>query len=405
MYSFVARQPILNQHLQTVAYELLFRMDVTNRFPDVSPEFATAQLISDQFLTNPLTRSVVEQPYYINFPHQMLINGQAEVLPQEKVVIEILENSIPNNDLFAAVKKLKRKGFKIALDDFSMDSEWDRFLPYVDIIKFDLTLSTFSDIENFIKRTTQRKLIYLAEKVETHEQYLQSKKLGISLFQGYFFSRPEMIKSKKLVSNSSNTVRLLREVNKPELNYATIEELVCADLSLYYKLMRHITNIKYNTRFGITATAMSFRAMAMLLGQRELKRFVSLISITNSNENKPSELYRTSLIRARFFELLHASFNVKDDTTEAFLCGLLSLLDAVLDSPMPLLLSQIALSEKINQSLLDHTGELAVYLTLITKYEQQEWEELEQLLTQLGIDEESFFTMIMEATLWADEIL
>ncbi|MBA0216712.1 EAL domain-containing protein [Pectobacterium brasiliense] len=405
MYSFVARQPILNQHLQTVAYELLFRMDVTNRFPDVSPEFATAQLISDQFLTNPLTRSVVEQPYYINFPHQMLINGQAEVLPQEKVVIEILENSIPNNDLFAAVKKLKRKGFKIALDDFSMDSEWDRFLPYVDIIKFDLTLSTFSDIDNFIKRAMQRKLIYLAEKVETHEQYLQSKKLGISLFQGYFFSRPEMIKSKKLVSNSSNTVRLLREVNKPELNYATIEELVCADLSLYYKLMRHITNIKYNTRFGITATSMSFRSMAMLLGQHELKRFVSLISITNSNENKPCELYRTSLIRARFFELLYAYFNVKEDTTEAFLCGLLSLIDAVLDSPMPLLLSQIALSEKINQSLLNHTGELAVYLTLITKYEQQEWEVLEQLLPQLGLDREDFFAMVMEATQWADEIL
>ncbi|WP_409159560.1 EAL and HDOD domain-containing protein [Pectobacterium sp. B2J-2] len=405
MYSFVARQPILNQHLQTVAYELLFRMDVTNKFPDVSPEYATAQLISDQFLTNPLTKSVIKQPYYINFPHQMLVNGQAEVLPPEKVVIEILENATPNNDLFAAIKKLKRKGFRIALDDFSMDSEWDRFLPYIDVIKFDLTLSTFKDIENFIKRTAQHKLIYLAEKVETHEQYLQSKKLGISLFQGYFFSHPEMIKSKKLVNNSSNTIRLLREVNKPEINYATIEKLVRADLSLYYKLMRHITNIKYNTRFGITVTSMSFRSMAMLLGQRELKRFVSLISITNSNENKPSELYRTSLIRARFFELLYASFNVKEDTTEAFLCGLLSLLDAVLDSPMPLLLSQIALSEKINQSLLNHTGELALYLVLISKYEQQEWEELEQLLTQLGLDEENVFTMIMEATQWADEIL
>nr|WED68673.1 hypothetical protein PJ912_24425 [Pectobacterium colocasium] len=143
-----------------------------------------------------------------------------------------------------------------------MDSEWDCFLPYIDIIKFDLTLSTFDDIENFINRTSQRKLTYLAEKVETHEQYLRSKKLGISLFQGYFFSRPEMIKSKKLVNNSTNTIRLLREVNKPEINYATIQELVCADSSLYYKLMRHITNIKYNTRFGITATSMSFRSMA-----------------------------------------------------------------------------------------------------------------------------------------------
>ncbi|MEH0834187.1 EAL and HDOD domain-containing protein [Pectobacterium cacticida] len=405
MYSFVARQPILNLRRQTVAYELLFRMDVTNQFPDVSPEFATAQLISDQFLTNPLTKNIIEKPYYINFPYQMLINGHAEVLPHEKVVIEILENAVPDNALLSAVKKLKRKGFKIALDDFSMSPEWDRFLPYIDVIKFDLHRSNFSDIERFINRISLPNLQYLAEKVETHEQFLHSKNLGISLFQGYFFSRPEMIQSKKLVSRFDNTIRLLREVNKPEIDYTKIEELVCADLSLYYKLMRHITNIKYHTRFGIATTSIPFRSVAMLLGPRELKRFVSLISITHCNKNKPGELYRASLIRARFFELLYASFNTGEDTTEAFLCGLLSLLDAVLDAPMPLLLSQIALSEKINQSLLDHSGDFAVYLKLITKYEQQEWEALAPILAQLGIDESTFFIMIMEATQWADEIL
>ncbi|PWC20638.1 diguanylate phosphodiesterase [Brenneria roseae subsp. roseae] len=405
MYSFVARQPILNQRLQTVAYELLFRIDVTNKFPDVSAEYATTQLITDQFLTNPLAKLVGDQLCYVNFPHQMLINGQAEALPLEKVVIEILESATPDNELFNAIKKMKKKGFRFALDDFTMGPDWNRFLPYVDIIKFDLKRSTFDEIENFINHSTHNHLTYLAEKVETHEQYIQGKRIGISLFQGYFFSLPEVMKSKRLINNSNSTISLLKEINKPELNYVRIEELIFADLSLYYKLMRYVANIKYKTRFGILSSSMSFRAMAILLGQKELKRFVSLISITNSNTKKPDELYRMSLIRARFFEQLHAERHVDDDSTEAFLCGLLSLLDAILDYPMPLLLSQIILSDKVNRALLNHTGEFAVYLTLISEYEQQQWEHLDYYLTCMEINETDFFHMVMEATRWADEIL
>ncbi|MCV9880320.1 EAL and HDOD domain-containing protein [Brenneria izbisi] len=405
MYSFVARQPILNQRLQTVAYELFFRIDVTNKFPDVSAEFATAQLISDQFLTSPLTKLVGEKLCYVNFPYEMLITGQAEILPPDKVVIEILESAVPDNELLLEIKKMKRKGFIFALDDFTMSSEWNRFLPFVDIIKFDLNQSTFDEIESFINKTKHHNLTYLAEKVEKHEQYLQSKKIGISLFQGYFFSVPEVMKSKRLINNSNSTINLLKEINQPELNYARIEELICADLSLYYKLMRYVTNIKYNTRFGITASAMPFRAIAILLGQKELKRFVSLVSITNCNAKKPSELYRTSLIRARLLELLHLKLEDEGDATEAFLCGLLSLLDAVLDYPMPLLLSEITLSDKINQALLHNIGEFAVYLTVAYEYEQQEWDHLSDYLDCLEINETDFFHMIMKATQWADEIL
>ncbi|MFC3395789.1 EAL and HDOD domain-containing protein [Brenneria rubrifaciens] len=405
MYSFVARQPILNHRLETVAYELLFRIDVTNKFPDVSAEFATAQLISDQFLTNPLIKLAGEQLCYVNFPYQMLINGQAEILPLEKVAIEILESATPDDKLFNAIKKMHQKGFKFALDDFIMNPDWNRFLPYVDIIKFDLKRSTFDEIGSFINTSTHNHLTYLAEKVETHEQYMQGKKIGITLFQGYFFSRPEIMKSKRLINNSSSTIRLLKEINNQELNYARIEELVFADLSLYYKLMRYVTNIKYNTRFGITSSSMSFRAMSILLGQKKLKRFISLISITNSNAEKPSEIYHSSLIRARICELLHIGRNLEDDPTEAFLCGLLSLLDAILDCPMPLLLSQITLSDKVNRALLNHTGEFAVYLTLISEYEQQQWEHLNFYLSCLQINEADFFRIVMDATLWADEML
>ncbi|MGL9722080.1 EAL and HDOD domain-containing protein [Symbiopectobacterium sp.] len=138
MYSFVARQPILNKNLQPVAYELLFRDGIRNSFPDVTPEYATAQIITEQFLTNSLSRLVDDHISYINVPHQMITNGLVEALPPEKVVLEILENAPPDDTLLASVKRLKKRGFKLALDDFLMAPEWDRFLPYIDVLKFDL---------------------------------------------------------------------------------------------------------------------------------------------------------------------------------------------------------------------------------------------------------------------------
>ncbi|KAA8999041.1 EAL domain-containing protein [Affinibrenneria salicis] len=405
MYSFVARQPILNRYLQPVAYELLFRQGIRNRFPDVSAEYATTQLISEQFLTTPLNKLAGEYPCYINFPYQMLVDGQAEILPVDKVVIEILENAKPDQELFTAVKRMKKHGFRLALDDFTMEQEWNRFLPYVDIIKFDLQQSSFNNIADYINQLKYKHLTLLAEKVETYDQFLQAKKVGCSLFQGYFFSQPEMMKSKKLSGFHRNTVELLKEANRPELDYNKIETLINSDLSLAYKLMRYVNNLRYRTSSGVISSAMSFRSIAIFLGQRELRRFVSLVSITSGSENKSSELYRMSLIRGKFCELLSLQLRPSADPIEAFLCGLFSLLDAILDSPMSLLLSQISLSKEIKQALLDKSGELALYLAFIADYEQQNWPQLNRYISSMRLDERQVIQMMAEATRWSDELL
>ncbi|MCW2483749.1 EAL and HDOD domain-containing protein, partial [Candidatus Symbiopectobacterium sp. NZEC135] len=234
-----------------VAYELLFRDGIGNAFADVTPEYATAQIITEQFLTNSLSRLVDDHISYINVPHQMLTNGLVEALPPEKVVLEILENAPPDDTLLASVKRLKKRGFKLALDDFLMAPEWDRFLPYIDVLKFDLTLSSFADIGSYINKLPYRHITLLAEKVETREQFSQAKQLGISLFQGYFFSKPEIIQSRRLSVNNYNVLQLLSEVNKQELNYEQIEKLLSKDLSLAYKAMRYVNNIRLRSNLSL----------------------------------------------------------------------------------------------------------------------------------------------------------
>ena len=138
MYSYVARQPILDRELNTQAYELLFRDSLDNVFPSVSAQQATSRLVAEQFLQQNIDQLIGDHPCYINFPHSLLLDGLAECLPRDKVVIEILEDAEPDDALLEKVIQLYGLGYRLALDDFTMVSDWDRFLPYIHIIKFDL---------------------------------------------------------------------------------------------------------------------------------------------------------------------------------------------------------------------------------------------------------------------------
>jgi c-di-GMP-related signal transduction protein len=193
MYSYVARQPILDRELNTHAYELLFRDSLDNVFPPISAQQATARLVVEQFLQQNIDQLIGGRPCFINFPHSLLLEGLAECLPQEKVVIEILEDATPDDALLAKVVQLNQLGYRMALDDFTLSLDWDRFLPYVHIIKFDLRATPLASIEAFIASHRHLPLTYLAEKVENKAEFERMKALGVALFQGFFFSRPQMV--------------------------------------------------------------------------------------------------------------------------------------------------------------------------------------------------------------------
>lgn len=143
----------------------------------------------------------------------------------------------------------------------------------------------------------------------------------------------------------------------------------------------------------------------MYLGQQEMRRFVSLVSATSGGNHKSSELYRMSLIRARFCELLSQHRHGATDAAEAFLCGLFSLLDAILDQPFSSLLDAIPLSAPIRHALLDQRGELAFYLAFIADYEQENWDRLRRRAEKLQLDETQLIAVYMDATRWADNLL
>ncbi len=404
MYSFVARQPVFDRDLHTVAYELLFRAGLNNYFPDVKPEYATSQMISDQFLGTPLYRLVGEHLSFINFPYQMIIQGLADTLPREKVVIEILEDALPDDALLDAVMRLHALGYTLALDDFTMDSGWQRFFPYIKIIKFDIQASSDEEINQFLLAFAERLhgITLLAEKVETHAEFEKYKAKGFSLFQGYFYSKPEIVKTKRLSHKASHLFQLLNEVNAPELDFDKIEIILEHDLTLTYKILKYARNIIFRVS-GITESEhLTLKGIAMYLGRKELSRFVSLACLTNLNNKNHHELYHLSLVRAKFCEVMVEKALPSCSPQDAFLCGLLSLLDAILETPIEDICGHIAISSQVSDALVNKKGKLYLILSLARHFERREWSDVKTFATRLAIPDFVAIDAMTVATLWAD---
>lgn len=400
MYSYVARQPILDREMKTHAYELLFRNSLDNVFPRISAQQATARLVAEQFLQQNIDQLLGGRPCFINFPHSLLLEGLAECLPQDKVVIEILEDAEPDDALLAKVIQLHRQGYRLALDDFTLSPAWERFLPYIQIIKFDLRATSLASIERFMESHRALPLTYLAEKVEDKGEFERMKALGVELFQGFFFSRPEMVQQTTMQPAQLVVMQLLNVVNQPELDLDRIEQLLNQDISLSLKLLRYVNHLKSHPH-----PIASFRQAAGYLGHAQLKRFVTLIAATSAGHNKSAELYQMSLIRARFCELLAHTHAPTQQAQQAFITGLFSLLDVLMGQPLDQLLGPIPLTNEIRGALLSRAGNLGFYLAFCEDYENANWPKVSAGTARLGLNEEKVSNLYLAATAWVNEQL
>jgi len=397
MYSYVARQPILDTDKNTIGYELLFRDGPKNSFPDIDAEQATSRLLSDQFM-NSCYNTTGNKLAFINFPYSSLISLIPTLLSKDKLIIEILEDCEPTDELFQAVIIFHQKGYKMALDDFIPDSRWNRFLPYIDFIKFDIQLFPLSEAKSFIHNNLHHKIKFLAEKVETYEEFQQAKQIGFDYFQGYFFSKPEMLQQRVIEPSELVTLQLCSEISTPELDYDAIEKLIASDVTLSYKLLKYV-----NASSVISKAITSFKHALIYLGQDKLRRFISLMTAAHANQHKPQSLYVLSIQRARICEQLVIKGAFKVEPNQAFLMGMFSLLDALLDKPLSQLLTNLPLSEELKLALNEGKGELGHLLNAVKAYENADWEQVNNHCNVLGISGELFASQYAESLQWGDE--
>ncbi|QOL24436.1 HDOD domain-containing protein [Thalassotalea sp. LPB0316] len=401
MYFYAARQPILNKEKELYAYELLFREGLDNVFPEhIDGDEATTKMIEASRFNAGVVEFTHGKPAFINFTLDTILKGYATMLATDEVVIEILETVKPGKRLLAECQKLKELGYTLVLDDYKHQKVWAHFYPYVDIIKVDMletSVEEIHEIKNAIQSFPQ--ITLLAEKVETPEQYQQCVDLGFELFQGYFFSKPEVVKARNLSPSQLAMAELLYEMSKPELDLVAITSVFERDVTLSYKLLRYVNSPLFRRRTEIS----TIKQALVILGIAELKKFLGLLFASNMNPDKPSELVKLSMARAKFCENIGAIMPDKVDTSTTFLIGLLSLIDAILDEEIGVVLDKLPLAQEIKAPLITGKGVMAALILLSEKIEKAEFDAVQTIIDKLGLNKEDVVKAYHDAVVWADE--
>jgi c-di-GMP-related signal transduction protein len=399
--TFIARQPILDRRQRVRGYELLHRSGWTNAFDHSNPDLATIELLNTSMLVNRLTDLTDGKLGFINVTRNLLLQDVIRVMPSGNTVIEILESVEPDEDVIRAVRALRSDGHLIALDDYVDDPKYDELVTLADFIKVDFMNTPEERRRELVEKRRREGLVFLAEKIETHEEFESAQAAGYSLFQGYFFAKPSITSRRDLPKNKANYLRFLREMARPELRMEAVEEVVKREMSLSTKLLRYLNSVHFGLRREIT----SIRQALVHLGERPLKRWGTLIALGGLGDDKPLELVRLCLVRARFCELLALEIGQDDVALDLFLTGLFSALDALVDRPLDEALADMGLKAEIGAAIRgDDGGTLGSAFSLAKACELGDVVLYQVIADQFKLAQSAVAQLYAEALFWADSV-
>src|SRR5271157_1902650 len=329
---FVARQPIFDRSQNVFGYELLFRNGVEDYF-HADPELAARSTLDSSLLFG-INTLCDNRRAFVNCTREVLFKDLITLLPPHQTVAEILETVEPEDRVIAACKRLKAAGYLIALDVFAANDPRLPLCEFADIIIVDVRATRPEERSGMMRRFGSPKCKMLAEKLETPLEFQQARDMGFAYFQGYFFCRPEMVIGREVPASSLHYMRLLEMISRREIDIHELEKMLKQEASISYRLLRYLNS----PVFGLALEIKSLRHAITLLGEREMRRWIRLVVTVGATEQTCGELVLMGLARARFCELL--SPRLKSDT-DLFLLGLLSIMDAVLEVSMEVLLKQL----------------------------------------------------------------
>ncbi len=371
---YIGRQPIFDARLEVFGYELLYRSHDTEGVVNVDGDQATSQVLLNSFMEMGLDALVGDRKAFVNLTRRFILNHELIPEASDQLVLEILEDIDGDGEIVEAVRRLKDKGYLIALDDFVYRRSLRPLLELADIIKVELPALTREDLEAHVAALRHYPLQLLAEKVETHEEFDFCKSLGFDLYQGFFLCKPKTLKGRRAPTNRLNTMQMLAKLQDPDVEIPELEKIISRDITLSYKLLRYINSAAFALRNKIE----SIRHAIVYLGLREVKNWASLIALANIDD-KPNELFVTALTRARMCELICEHTGIGNKGT-AFIVGLFSTLEAIMDAPLDELLQSIPVVPEVPQALLHNEGPYADILHTTLAYERGQWDQVRLLL-------------------------
>ncbi len=391
---FLARQPIYNRKLSVFAYELLYRDKVSDQADVIDGNRATSDVIISALMDIGLENIVGEKLAFINMTRSFLVGELPLPLMKEQIVLEVLENEVPDEQLTSGLESLVEAGYPVALNDFIYTPKFDRLLEIAKFVKLDVSVLSDQDLETHVELLSKHNVKLLAERVESQEKFEHCKNLGFDYFQGFFFCRPQVVIGKRVEGNRMIVLKLIAELQNPSVTMDDLEDLIGRDATLAYHLLRYMNSAFYALRIKIE----SIQHALTLLGTEEVRKWASLMLMLRLSDDKPKELMLTGMMRAKMAELLVAS-DQDAKAEQYFAVGLFSVLDALLDMSLQEVLDTLPLTEEMSSALSTHSGKMGQILQNIKLYEQGNWDELMNL-----IDHSAYQKAYLQSIKWASEM-
>ncbi len=395
---FIARQPIFDEQKIVYAYELLYRSDAVNRAHIADDGFATLKVIANSLLMG-IQKLTSGKRAFIHFNRKLLLGKTPLLFPREFLGVEIMDPGEVEQRLMMACQQFKKANYTIILDSVCFADEYKPLLELADIIKLDFRATTPEQRQFMVKQlaATGFNVKLMAEKVETYGFFEEAQKLGCVYFQGFFFQKPDLISRKEMPGYKLNYLQILKKINEPTPDFNEIEDIIKRDVSLAYKLLRFINSASY----GFKVSIRSIHHALILLGKREVKKWLTIIVMSGIGRSKPLELMNAVIVRARFCESLAEYFKLHAEPADFFLFGLFSMVEAFLDRPIKEILEELPLGEEIKQALLGNESIFNSVLKLVESFERADWQSFDLWAEKLKLNQERIAILYVDAVEWA----
>lgn len=363
---YIARQPIFDRCKDIVAYELLYRNSSDNAAKVVDGDFATASVLLSSLLAS-YEQLIGGKRAFINFTENLIKRDLPQNFSKDHITIEVLENIVPDADFINKLEDLKEQGYTLALDDFTTDYPFTELIDLVHIIKVDFLLNTHEQQEEIIKKYSRPGLKFLAEKIETAEDFERASKLGYDYFQGYYLAKPSVFKYQNLSASAATYFELIKFLSVPSHNYSRLTTMIETDVALTYKLFKCANSPLYGGGMSKVSTV---REALVRLGFANIKQVISMFLIRHVSSGQSDELVAIALQRAKLLELIAPSCGLKGRESEVFLVGLFSMLDTLTGKPLETVLKELPLADETKDAILYKENVLGKPLSLVIAYEK-----------------------------------
>lgn len=403
-YAFIGRQPILDRQQKIIAYELFSRAD--NGAMSASPDLtaATDSKMLFHALSHFGTQTLFgDKSAFVNVVLDSLSGEHLDLIPADHVVIEVpriaRDDVFVINETFLQLSDLRKRGFRLAAGEYVLLPVYASWLPLLSFVKVNTRVVPGSNLHALVDRIAKTPAQAIAEQIETAEEFHQCHDLGFFAFQGFFFAQPVTVSAKVINPVYSNVLQLINLVRQ-EAEVEEIEAVLKRDAALSFKLLRYINS----SGFGLMCEITSFRHAVMILGYRKLLRWLTLLFATVNNKGNSSALARTAVTRGRMMELLVERHLSREDSDNAFVVGIFSLLDVMLGVTMEDALGSLSLPEAANDALLNRQGLFGSFLQLVEACEKFDFKTLGVLASSLQFGAKEVDEAHIEALAWTETL-